>query len=194
MRKIILTESQSEALAKKLNEEMTVQQMPVDKKMNKPYCIDPEKVRVVKKFLDDGIELIFLKEPHINTAVYKEAAEKQIGTVQTGDDATDELMKAIAKGESVNPMLFFSASLFILSCAIVFLRVIPLLSSFIFPLTSGGVSEVSTLCTTTLIRMEAESPLSLVEAVTMAYPVPTAQMLSPDSLIMDGLLVVQFKS
>ena len=51
-----------------------------------------------KKFLDDGIELIFLKEPHINTAVYKEAAEKQIGTVQTGDDATDELMKAITDG------------------------------------------------------------------------------------------------
>ena len=44
----------------------------------------------------------------------------------------DELMKAIAKGEAVNPMLFFSASLFILSCAIVFLRVIPLLSSLIF--------------------------------------------------------------
>ena len=44
----------------------------------------------------------------------------------------DELMKAIAKGEAVNPMLFFSASLFILSCAIVFLRVIPLLSSVIF--------------------------------------------------------------
>ena len=46
----------------------------------------------------------------------------------------DELMKAIASGESVNPMLFFSASLFILSSAIVFLRVIPLLSSFIFRL------------------------------------------------------------
>jgi ABC-type transport system, involved in lipoprotein release, permease component len=44
----------------------------------------------------------------------------------------DELMKAVAKGESVNPMLFFSASLFILSCAIVFLRVIPLLSSLVF--------------------------------------------------------------
>ncbi len=43
-----------------------------------------------------------------------------------------ELMKAIASGEAVNPMLFFSASLFILSCAIVFLRVIPLLSSFCF--------------------------------------------------------------
>ncbi|MBQ6660937.1 MAG: hypothetical protein IJM57_05865 [Lachnospiraceae bacterium] len=44
----------------------------------------------------------------------------------------NELMKAIAKGEAVNPMLFFSASLFILSCAIVFLRVIPRLSSLIF--------------------------------------------------------------
>ncbi|MBR5712616.1 MAG: hypothetical protein IKX54_03380 [Lachnospiraceae bacterium] len=43
-----------------------------------------------------------------------------------------ELMKAIANGEAVNPMLFFSASLFILSCAIVFLRVIPMLSSLIF--------------------------------------------------------------
>ena len=44
----------------------------------------------------------------------------------------DELMKAVAKGESVNPMLFFSASLFILSCAIVFLRVIPLLSAIVY--------------------------------------------------------------
>lgn len=44
----------------------------------------------------------------------------------------DELMKAVAKGESVNPMLFFSASLFILSCAIVFLRVIPLLSALVY--------------------------------------------------------------
>ena len=44
----------------------------------------------------------------------------------------DKLMQSIAKGEAVNPMLFFSASLFILSCAIVFLRVIPLLSRLIF--------------------------------------------------------------
>ncbi len=43
-----------------------------------------------------------------------------------------ELMKAVANGEAVNPMLFFSASLFILSCAIVFLRVIPLISSVLF--------------------------------------------------------------
>ena len=44
----------------------------------------------------------------------------------------EKLMQSIAKGEAVNPMLFFSASLFILSCAIVFLRVIPLLSRLIF--------------------------------------------------------------
>lgn len=48
--------------------------------------------------LQQGVELCFLKEPHINTAVYKEAAEKQILAVQTGDDATDELLAAITTG------------------------------------------------------------------------------------------------
>lgn len=50
MKKIILTESQSNILADMLNEE--TYQMPVDKKVNKPYCINPEKVLIVKKFLD----------------------------------------------------------------------------------------------------------------------------------------------
>ena len=55
MKKIILSESQSIELAKLLKESDTqVQQMPVDKKMNKPYYIDPEKVKVVKRFLDKG--------------------------------------------------------------------------------------------------------------------------------------------
>lgn len=55
MKKIILSESQSRQLAKILNESETqVQQMPVDKKMNKPYFVNPEKVKVVKKFLDNG--------------------------------------------------------------------------------------------------------------------------------------------
>lgn len=45
-----------------------------------------------------GIELHFLKEPHIDSRVYKEAAEKQISAVQTGDDATDELLAAITAG------------------------------------------------------------------------------------------------
>ncbi|MCQ2421701.1 MAG: FtsX-like permease family protein [Lachnospiraceae bacterium] len=42
------------------------------------------------------------------------------------------LMKNVAEGKALDPMLFLSASLFILSCAIVFLRVIPLLAALIF--------------------------------------------------------------
>lgn len=45
-----------------------------------------------------GIELSFLKEPHIDSVIYKEAAEKQIAAIQTGDAATDELMAAITNG------------------------------------------------------------------------------------------------
>ena len=45
-----------------------------------------------------GVDLVFLKEPHINTSVYRDAAEKQIGDIQTGDAAADELMKAITDG------------------------------------------------------------------------------------------------
>ena len=48
--------------------------------------------------LQRDVELVFLKEPHINTSTYREAAEKQISTVQTGDDATDELLAAITAG------------------------------------------------------------------------------------------------
>lgn len=49
-RKFIISEKQEEELIKRLNEE--IYQMPVDKKMNTPYCINPEKVLIVKKFLD----------------------------------------------------------------------------------------------------------------------------------------------
>ena len=45
-----------------------------------------------------NVDLVFLKEPHINTSVYRDAAEKQIAAIQTGDDAADELMKAITDG------------------------------------------------------------------------------------------------
>lgn len=50
MKKIILTEAQEKILTNILSE--GIYQMPVDKKMNKPYCINPEKVLIVKKFLD----------------------------------------------------------------------------------------------------------------------------------------------
>ena len=49
-RKFIISETQERELIRRLNEE--TYQMPVDKKMNTPYCINPEKVLIVKKFLD----------------------------------------------------------------------------------------------------------------------------------------------
>lgn len=54
MKKVIISEQQEKELIKKLNEE--VYQMPVDKKMNKPYTINPDKVLVVKKFLDGNFQ------------------------------------------------------------------------------------------------------------------------------------------
>lgn len=57
-----------------------------------------EGFRLYQSLLSDKIDLKFLKEPFVDTAVYKEAAEKQIASVQTGDDATDELLAAITAG------------------------------------------------------------------------------------------------
>lgn len=48
-----------------------------------------------KDFFSKGIELVFIKEPQINTATYKEAITKQAITVTTGDQATDELTNTI---------------------------------------------------------------------------------------------------
>lgn len=47
-----------------------------------------------------GVELVFLKEPHINTAVYKETAERQILNIETGDEAANELVNTIT--EAIN--------------------------------------------------------------------------------------------
>lgn len=55
-----------------------------------------EGFELYKKLFSKNIELVFLKEPHINTSTYKQAIEKQIEiTLQSGDDATDGLMKTI---------------------------------------------------------------------------------------------------
>lgn len=57
-----------------------------------------EGVELYQSLFNAGVELEFLKEPHINTKVYKDNLEKQIAVVNTGDAATDELMKAITDG------------------------------------------------------------------------------------------------
>lgn len=48
-KKLIITEAQERMLAKILREEL---QYPEKKEANEPYCIDPEKVLIVKRFLD----------------------------------------------------------------------------------------------------------------------------------------------
>ena len=51
MKKVIITEVQEKVLMQLLvNEDL--ERMPVPKHVNKPYCIDPDKVKIVKKFLD----------------------------------------------------------------------------------------------------------------------------------------------
>lgn len=45
--------------------------------------------------LSKGVDLVFLKEPYINTATYKEAAQRQIESVKTGDTDTDEMVNAM---------------------------------------------------------------------------------------------------
>lgn len=49
-----------------------------------------------RQFFNQGVELVFLKEPHINTSTFKAAMERQmVGTVDSGDAATDELVNSI---------------------------------------------------------------------------------------------------
>lgn len=49
-----------------------------------------------EELFNTGINLIFLKEPHINTATYRQAIENKLQVVvDSGDKATDKLMKTI---------------------------------------------------------------------------------------------------
>ena len=57
--KLIITEKQEKKLANILNEGMFMEpspQNPSMKKANKPYCINPDKVLIVKNFLDNGFQ------------------------------------------------------------------------------------------------------------------------------------------
>lgn len=56
-----------------------------------------EGIRLYKELYNNGVELVFLKEPQINTETYKRELEKEIGTVTTGDRDADELVNTILK-------------------------------------------------------------------------------------------------
>lgn len=47
------------------------------------------------QLLQEGIDLIFIKEPHINTSYYKEMQSKKTKIASTGKESTDKLIDAI---------------------------------------------------------------------------------------------------
>lgn len=52
-----------------------------------------------QEFFNGGVELVFIKEPHINTATFKAAKDKQINiTPNSGDTDADDLVRQIADG------------------------------------------------------------------------------------------------
>lgn len=56
-----------------------------------------EGFQMYKKLFEKNIQLVFLKEPYINTDIYKEAIDRQINlSLNSGDKATDDLMESIA--------------------------------------------------------------------------------------------------
>ena len=56
------------------------------------------------KFFDAGVELVFLKEPGINTETYKAALDKKVSEVSTGDAAADALVNSIMDAVSAYMM------------------------------------------------------------------------------------------
>lgn len=64
-----------------------------------------EGFKIYQELYSNGIDLIFLKEPHINTAVYRDSLNRQIqATVATGNTATDKFMESIL--DALNTFLF----------------------------------------------------------------------------------------
>lgn len=55
-----------------------------------------EGIELYEKLFDMGINLVFIKEPHINTSVYRDRMNKQIEKLSsTGSKATDKLLESI---------------------------------------------------------------------------------------------------
>lgn len=55
-----------------------------------------EAIKLYEDLFQKGITLVFLKEPHINTEVYKKALENQIAiNMSTGNQATDNFIQGI---------------------------------------------------------------------------------------------------
>ena len=57
-----------------------------------------EGMKLYERLYDAGINLVFLKEPHINSTVYRQSMEVQVAKqVQTGRASTDKLIYAVTE-------------------------------------------------------------------------------------------------
>lgn len=59
-----------------------------------------EGFKVYKDLFGRGVELVFLKEPSIDTQTYKAALDNKLSVVKTGDEAADGLVEGIMKAVS----------------------------------------------------------------------------------------------
>lgn len=63
-----------------------------------------EGFEIYQKLFERGVDLVFLKEPHINTETFKKALEGQINLhLESGDSKTDDLVKGIS--DAINKYL-----------------------------------------------------------------------------------------
>lgn len=55
-----------------------------------------EGMKLYEELFDEGVNMIFIKEPHINSEVYRQKLQRQIEKVSgTGSEATDKLVNTI---------------------------------------------------------------------------------------------------
>lgn len=55
-----------------------------------------EGVQLYEELFDKGVNMIFIKEPHVNSSVYRDKLQKQVERISgTGSEATDKLLNSI---------------------------------------------------------------------------------------------------
>ena len=88
----------------KLNKKLTAGDKVVFDSVSRMARNAEEGFALYQDLFDRGVELVFLKEPYVNTSVYREAAQRRIeAIVTTGNKAMDEFAQAII--EAVNKLL-----------------------------------------------------------------------------------------
>lgn len=88
----------------KLNKRLTAGDTVIFDSVSRMSRDAEEGFTLYEELYNRGVELVFLKEPYINTSVYREAAQRRIeAAITTGNRAMDEFTRAII--EAVNKLL-----------------------------------------------------------------------------------------